>query len=201
MRSEATSAAPVSRRATFCAARVPAARVGPGHPGLRRYRQGEQEAGRDGEPGVLASGLGVFPWRGIGEAMPFGSPLLLTDNYNHTTNDPTTEAQSAQRTHRDFFGREILCSPPAWRSLRLPAAAPGSRRAMVAAGARVPAAARGRPCGPGRPRLRRCRQGGLACLTSARARGQEARLDLRAKKIRAVKAEFNGQAVPGLAIV
>ena len=33
----------------------------------------------------------------------FGSPLLLADNYNHTTNDPTIEAQSAQRTHRDFF--------------------------------------------------------------------------------------------------
>ncbi|MCX6680134.1 MAG: hypothetical protein NTX42_07210 [Methanothrix sp.] len=28
-----------------------------------------------------------------------GSLLLLADNYNHTTNDFTTEAQ---RTHRDF---------------------------------------------------------------------------------------------------
>jgi hypothetical protein len=49
-------------------------------------------------------------------ALDFGndndSPLLLADNYNHTINDPTTEAQSAQRTHRDFFG-EIKCSPPA----------------------------------------------------------------------------------------
>ena len=29
-----------------------------------------QGAGRAWEPGVLASGLGVFPGRGIGEAMP-----------------------------------------------------------------------------------------------------------------------------------
>ncbi|MCX6673890.1 MAG: hypothetical protein NTY37_08950 [Methanothrix sp.] len=29
--------------------------------------------------------------------------LLLADNYNRTTNDLTTEAQSAQRTHRDFL--------------------------------------------------------------------------------------------------
>jgi hypothetical protein len=27
--------------------------------------------------------------------------LILSDNYNRTTNDPTTEAQSARRTHRD----------------------------------------------------------------------------------------------------
>ena len=63
---------------------------------------GAQEPGRAWEPGVLASGLGVFrgaDWR----SMPSVSPLLLADNYNHTTNDPTTETQSAQRTHRDFL--------------------------------------------------------------------------------------------------
>jgi hypothetical protein len=39
----------------------------------------------------------------------------------------------------------------------------------------VPAAARGlAPRGPGRPGLLRRRQGGLACLASARDRGQEA---------------------------
>jgi len=30
-------------------------------------------------------------------------PILLADNYNRTTNDPTTKTQSAQRTHRDDF--------------------------------------------------------------------------------------------------
>ena len=29
--------------------------------------------------------------------------IILADNYNQTTNDPTTETQSAQRTHRDFL--------------------------------------------------------------------------------------------------
>ena len=36
------------------------------------------------------------------ESNAVGSLLLLADNYNHTTNDFTTETQSAQRTHRDF---------------------------------------------------------------------------------------------------
>ncbi|MBN1235591.1 MAG: hypothetical protein JW999_06010 [Methanotrichaceae archaeon] len=50
---------------------------------------------------------------------------------------------------------EISLQSPAFRSLRLPAAAPGSRRAALCA-ARVPAAR----VRLGRPGLRGCRQGG-----------------------------------------
>ena len=50
---------------------------------------------------VPASGEGGFSGRWVlgnnGRLL-----IILADNYNHTTNDPTTEAQSAQRTHRDF---------------------------------------------------------------------------------------------------
>lgn len=35
------------------------------------------------------------------ESNSIGSLLLLADDYNHTTNDFTTEAQSARRTHKD----------------------------------------------------------------------------------------------------
>ena len=51
------------------------------------------------------SGEGSFPGAGFWESNVFGLLLILADNYNLTTNNPTTEAQSAQRTHRDFFGR------------------------------------------------------------------------------------------------
>jgi hypothetical protein len=60
---------------------------------------------------------GRFFWCWILGNNVFDSLLRLADNYNHATDDPTTEAQSARRTHRDFFSREIRCSPPAWRSL------------------------------------------------------------------------------------
>ena len=40
------------------------------------------------------------------------------------------------------------------------------------AGARIPAALVAAACGPGRPGLRRRRQGGLACLTSALVLGR-----------------------------
>jgi len=53
----------------------------------------------------LASCEGSFPGAGFWEAKPSGLLLILADNYNLTTNDPTTESQSAQRTHRDFFGK------------------------------------------------------------------------------------------------
>jgi hypothetical protein len=101
----------------------------------------------------------------------FGSSLLLADNYNHTTNGPTTEAQSAQRTHRDFLAERSdavlrLCDPCV-----LSAAAPGSAGPWLlpALGVRLrswlPA------WGPGRPGLRRYRLGGLASL-GIRAREQ-----------------------------
>ena len=51
----------------------------------------------------LASGKGSFPGAGSKESNLFGLLLILADNYKLTTNDPTTEAQSAQRTHRDFL--------------------------------------------------------------------------------------------------
>jgi len=75
---------------------------------------------------------------------------------------PTKDAQ------RDSWWSSSFAIQP------LRAAAPGSRRAVVAAGARVPAALLAAACGPGRPGLLLCRQGGLACLASSRARGQEA---------------------------
>jgi len=46
-----------------------------------------------------------------------GSLLLLEENYNQTTNDLTTEAQSAQRTHRDFLA-EVSLPSSACRSLQ-----------------------------------------------------------------------------------
>jgi len=56
--------------------------------------------GRGCPRGLPSVGLaGLFSGRGILESN--GNWLLLADNYNRTTNDPTTEAQSARRTHRD----------------------------------------------------------------------------------------------------
>ena len=51
---------------------------------------------------VAVSGKGHFSWCRIGEANAFGLLLILDDNYNLMINNFTTEAQSAQRTHRDF---------------------------------------------------------------------------------------------------
>ena len=73
------------------------------------------------------------------ESNPFGSLLLLADNYNPTTDDPTTEAQSAQR----LFNRAILCSLQLSDSCELSAASPDSHRAMVSAVASGQACARG----------------------------------------------------------
>jgi hypothetical protein len=60
----------------------------------------------------------AFPGAGFWESKAFGFLLLLlAENYNQTTNDPTTETQSAQRTHRDVL-KGIPGSHPACRSLR-----------------------------------------------------------------------------------
>ena len=48
----------------------------------------------------LAFGEGSFPGAGFWESNVFGLLLILADNYNLTTNDPTTESQSAQRLFR-----------------------------------------------------------------------------------------------------
>jgi hypothetical protein len=92
--------------------------------------------------------------------------LLLDDDYNHTTNDFTTEAQSAQRTRKNILGSLQHRHPcgDVGSIARLPfdRGCPASRTALVA-------------FGPGHPGLRRCCQGGLACLTSDRAGRREAR--------------------------
>jgi hypothetical protein len=68
-------------------------------------------------PGAWTGRMCQLPVRGAFRALDFGSrgilPLLLADNYNHTTNNPTTKTQSAQRTHKEIRG-----GPPAYRSLR-----------------------------------------------------------------------------------
>jgi hypothetical protein len=80
--------------------------------------------------------------------------LILEDNYKLTTNNFTTETQSAQRTHRDF-SRAICCmlqiailaglstAAPGSRSIVVAAVAPGcahARRLLLALGPRVPPA-------------------------------------------------------------
>jgi len=44
------------------------------------------------------------------ESNAFGLLLILADNYNLTTNNFTTETQSAQRTHRDFLAEQSAAS-------------------------------------------------------------------------------------------
>jgi hypothetical protein len=83
---------------------------GPGRPGLRRCRQGGLDCltsarvrGQGGRSGLRTRCACLRTGRFSGARdWAFGSPLLLADNYNHTTNDPTTEAQSAQRNVHDF---------------------------------------------------------------------------------------------------
>jgi hypothetical protein len=80
-------------------------------------------------PGAVRNGIGpaLAVSCGIGwalfRAVDLGgcggiSLLLLADNYNRTTNDLTTEAQSAQRTHRDDHLTMVLDHSPAWQFLR-----------------------------------------------------------------------------------
>ena len=108
----------------------------------------------------MPAAMGVF--RALNrESNVFGSLLLLADNYNHSTDDPTTEAQSAQRTHRDFLSERSDAVHQLADPCALPAAASGSRSAVVAAGARVPAALLAAARGPGRP--------WLAAMSSGRA--------------------------------
>jgi hypothetical protein len=72
---------------------------------------------------VPASGEGSFSGAVFGESNIFCLILILADNYSITPNDPTTEAQSAQRTHRDCLA-EYSGPSPAGRSLlvRVPVA-------------------------------------------------------------------------------
>jgi hypothetical protein len=66
--------------------------------------------GRSGlRPFVAVSGKGLFlaqNWEG----KAFGLLLILSDNYNLTTNKFTTETQSARRTHRDFLAERYVAS-------------------------------------------------------------------------------------------
>jgi hypothetical protein len=107
---------------------------------------------------VPAFGKGSFPGAGFWESNVFGLLLILADNYNLTTNDPTTEAQR-------FFGKIFGAVSPAGRSLR--------GRVPVAPGL----ALLGPP--PVGQAVRACGDvvlGGLACLTSAHARGPGGRV-------------------------
>ena len=61
---------------------------------------------------------------------------------------------------------------PAFLCLRAVGSSAGQPQGRVAAGARVPAALVAAACGPGRSGLQRYRQGGPACLTSARTMAQ-----------------------------
>ena len=67
---------------------------------------------------------GRFSGRGFLESD--GSLLLLADNYNRTTNDLTTEAQSARRTHGDDLLTKVRAVSGLAIIAGLPEAAPGS---------------------------------------------------------------------------
>ena len=68
------------------------------------------------------AGSRLWDWLGFFRAWDFGrcciSLLLLADNYSRTTNDLTTGAQSAQRTHRDDTLTKARDHCPAWQFLR-----------------------------------------------------------------------------------
>ena len=89
--------------------------LGKGHPGsqpssARRARLPGKRSGSGGRSGLRARWNGnrnVRILRAVALRNDRGFLLLLADNYNHKTNDPTAETQSAQRTHRDFFSRAI----------------------------------------------------------------------------------------------
>ncbi|MCX6676797.1 MAG: hypothetical protein NTU95_02485 [Methanothrix sp.] len=83
-----------------------------------------------GPPSVGLAGR--FSGRGILESN--GNWLLLSDNYNRTTNDLTTEAQSAQRTHRDDLLTKVRAVSGLAILAERPEAAPGSLRAASLAG-------------------------------------------------------------------
>ena len=64
-----------------------------------RARVGLSPVGPGGQSGLLSGGLPPG-WAAFGKAGFFGScgnSLLLAENYNRTTTNNTTEAQSAQR--------------------------------------------------------------------------------------------------------
>jgi hypothetical protein len=115
----------------------------------------------------------AFPGGWIWENEAFGFLLLLAENYNQTTNDPTTETQSAQRTHRDF-----LKGIPGSLQLADPGEAVSWPR---------PALARDR-CQSG---LRRS-SGGLACLAGLGGRrlgGPRPRVHAKARSREAAKSK------------
>lgn len=96
----------------------------------------------------------------------FGSSLLLADNYNHTTNDPTTEhTEDTQRLLQRFGTSSIFAILSGYRQQRREAAGPRSAPLGSRLRSRLPA------WGPGRPGLPRRCQGGLACLASDLVQG------------------------------
>jgi hypothetical protein len=82
-------------------------------------------------PCRLRERINIELLRGLDLGDDEDSLLLLAENYNQTTNDPTTETQSAQRTHRDVLkgipGSLLLDNPCGPRAglARLPAVVRG----------------------------------------------------------------------------
>jgi len=53
----------------------------------------------------MASGEGSFPGTGFWESNVFGLLLILADNYNQTTDDPTTRVTERTEDAQRLFGR------------------------------------------------------------------------------------------------
>ncbi len=72
----------------------------------RRARLPGKRSGSGGRSGLRARRACLWQGQFSGRRI-FGNSgrllIILADNYNQTTNDPTTETQSARRTHRDFL--------------------------------------------------------------------------------------------------
>ena len=115
--------------------------------------------------------VGQFFGRGILESN--GNWLLLVDNYNRTTNDPTTEAQSAQRTHRDDLLTKVRDHSPVWQFLQATGSSARQPASSIVGG--VPAAPPrslplGRPVQTTSPFPRRARMNDLRLQRTAGSR-------------------------------
>jgi len=114
---------------------------------------------------AMCAGLrqGQFSGARDWDSNAFGLLLLLADNYNHATDDTTTEAQSTRRTHRDFLAERsdavsIFAILACYRQQRRAASGPRSEPLVVRL--LFVAAA----CGTG--------PSGIAAMSSGRAGGQ-----------------------------
>jgi hypothetical protein len=99
---------------------------------------------------VPASGEGSFPGAGFWESNAFGLLLIIAYNYNLTTNNFTTETQSAQR----LSSRAICC-----RLQLVILAGRWQQRRAAPSDVWFSAALFAAACGPGRAGLPRCHLG------------------------------------------